>query len=176
MPGFGGLAGLAAALWRAGFSGQTLVWRPRYGTDALDSYGLSLGGDPHAPQGVARCPVCWNGTLQRPQSSVCTTCFGTGWTGGFGGGQGIDGLVATGTYTLKMQESGELMAISGVWLRCDPLAGPILPQDLIVDQGVPTTRYLVGEMAQVLGLGGTPYGRILQLEALAPDSPWQLVS
>lgn len=177
MPGFGGLAAPAAALWRAAFTGQGLYWRARYGAQNDGTYGIVPPdtSDPHSTEGVARCSVCWNATLQRAASSECTTCFGTGWTGGFAATQAFSGLIAGGTMRLRMQETGDLLAVDGTWLYCDPTIGLILPQDLIASQTAPGVRYLVGETAQFPGLGGVTYGRVLQLLPLAPDNPLQLV-
>jgi hypothetical protein len=175
MPGFAGLAGPATALWRAAFSGQTIGWRARLGNTVAAGYGLAAtGADPHSTAGVARCPTCYNLALQRSASSLCPTCYGVGWTGGFAPIQTLSGLVTTGTYQFTAQPGGDLLAVSGVWLRLAPTDALILPQDLIsVTTDDATARYLVGELSQFLGIGGQTYGRLLQLEALAPDSPWQ---
>jgi len=177
MPGFAGLAGPAAQLWRAAFCGQAITWRARLGTTTPADYGLAaMGADPHSTAGAARCPTCYNLTLQRSASTLCPTCYGTGWTGGFAPVQTFLGLVTTGTYQFTMQPGGDVMAVSGVWLRMAPADALLLPQDLIAatSDGL-TTRYLIGETAQFLGLGGQSYGRVLQLFPQAPDSPWQAV-
>ena len=178
MPGFGGLATAAAQLWASAFTGQDLLWLPRYGKQPAATYGIAApyAFDPHAPPSATpNCPVCFSATLQRPQSSVCTTCFGTGFTGGFAAAVSFGGSISTGTYAMRMEETGELVAVTGEWLRCDPTIGPLMPQDLIVDQDAPTVRYLIGEQGQYLGLAGVAYGRLLPVLPQAPDSPWQLV-
>jgi len=155
--------------------GSQFYWLPRFGTTQNAAYGLTWSPDPHLPVNVARCPKCFSASLQRPQSSVCTTCYGTTWTGGFGVGGTLTAIATLGTYRLQMQESGELMAVQGEWLYSMAGDALILPQDLIVMTQVPTVRYLVGELGNTPGVLITPVVRINQLLPVAPDSPWQLV-
>lgn len=172
MPNLYGIANLAARTVISQLP-QGVYWRPRYTTvgGAAVVEGASRLPDPHDPSGIARCPVCFNAVSQRSQSGVCTTCYGTTWTGGFAASRGIGALITTGTITLKLQESGDLVAVSGVWCRHDP-ALPILPQDLVwdSDEGV---LYLVGETEQVATAAGVAMLRVIQLLPQAPDSPWQ---
>ena len=173
MTGLAGLAGPAGAFWLAQL-GQAAFWRPRYTTTATTALaeGATRQPDPHNPTGLAHCPVCFKGdqlTLQRPASTACTTCFGTGWTGGYGGSQAIAVFLTQGTFTLKLGETGELVAVTGVWCRHDP-AVPLLPQDMVQVQGL-ATRYLVGELVQRYGLGAQAFGQMVQVLPLASDDP-----
>jgi hypothetical protein len=155
--------------------GSAFYWLPRYSTTPNATYGLTWDADPHLPTGIARCPRCFNSTLQRPQSSICTICYGTTWTGGFGAGGILTAIATLGTYRLQMQETGELMAVQGEWLYSMAGDALILPQDLIILAQVPSVRYLVGELGNTPGVLTTPIVRINQLLPQAPDSPWQLV-
>ena len=154
--------------------GVPLWWKPRLGTTQSSAYGLLTGTDPHQPTG-GRCPVCYNTTAQRPQSSVCTTCYGTGWTGGFAAGVSLNGVITTASYQFQMQETGELLSVAGTWLLTNPADGELLPQDLVAVQATPAVRYLVGQLAKDVGVLGMAFARIVQLEPLAPDSPWKAV-
>ena len=42
-------------------------------------------------------------------------------------------------------------------------------------QARPAVRYLVGQLAKDAGVLGMAFARIVQLEPLAPDSPWKAV-
>src|SRR6185437_6296198 len=90
--------------------GAPYRWRARYSQTTAATYGLaSAAVDLHLPTGVARCPTCYNLTLQRSASTLCPTCYGTGWTGGFAPAQTFLGLVTTGTYQFTMQPGGDVM-------------------------------------------------------------------
>lgn len=156
--------------------GQTILWKPRYTAVQVASYGLADTNDPHAPQNPSEhCPVCYNATLQRPASSVCTTCYGTGWPGGFAGAVIVPGVVALGRYLMRLEETGELVAVDGEWLYTMPADATILPQDLIQVGGVTTVRYLVGQEGSTPGTLGVPVFRVNQLLPVAPDNPLQHV-
>lgn len=156
--------------------GRPLLWRARYTDTPATALGLVPDGatDRHNPVGVARCPVCYNQTLQRPASSVCTTCYGTTYTGGFAATIGLLAVMTTGTYTRYSREVGGLVAFGGTWCLTNPGDAVLLPQDLMLDQAT-SVRYLVGEEVPYPGILGTPLLRRTQLQALAPDSPWQQV-
>ena len=152
--------------------GTPLLWKPRLSDAVNIDYGLLSGGDLHSVGATPRCPVCFNATLQRPASTICTTCFGTGWQGGFAATQFLAGIVTTGTLRVRLEETGNLIAVEGVWLGAVPADGLLLPQDLIVQQSNTNVRYLIGEIATYQGFLDTPALRTTQLLPQAPDSPW----
>ena len=174
MGGFAGVAGPAGLLWQYALT-QPAYWRARYGMVSATAVaeGATATPDPHSPSGIARCPVCFNDTLQRSASSVCTTCYGTGWTGGYANTTAIQTFITQGTFTLKLEESGELVAVTGIWCRHDP-AVALLPQDVLMVPGQ-STRYLVGELVQRYGVGVIPFAQMVQLLPVATDSPLQHV-
>jgi len=155
--------------------GTPLWWKPRLGDRQNAAYGLLQPGQTDLHLATVHCPVCWSATLQRPASSDCTTCYGTGWQGGFAAGVLFNGFIATGTVQVQAQETGELLGVNALWLYSTPADAFILPQDLIVARDAPAVRYLAGQLTQTPGPYGGMWVRVTQLETLAPDSPWQLV-
>ena len=156
--------------------GAPFLWRARYSLTNAADYGLdSAPLDLHVPAGVPRCPVCYNTTLQRAASTACTTCYGTGWQGGFAPIQGLQALIAYGTHRLAQEAGGLLLSTDGWWCYSAPDDALLLPQDLLILAANPVVRYLVGEIGNTPGLAGAPAVRVSQVLPLAPDHPLQAV-
>lgn len=173
MPDVYKLDRLGRAFWTNMTKKQKVTWAPRYTDEIFVDRGAAFLPDPHDVFGVARCPTCYDSYGQESGSSICTTCYGTTWNGGYSSLIGLRALVTEDDVQLRVIETGETLVAPGIWMKHNARY-KILPKDLLIINQFPNVRYIVGETVRMWGYTPDPYARMVNLLPLGNDDPHRL--
>jgi len=134
---------------RPDFAADTIVYSNNILLDVIDNPPILVVTRKRTGQ---QCPVCWDPVSRNVRKSNCTTCYSTGYTGGYNTPFSTKASFQTEGVQLSVDElaiAGQRLPTQG-WVSNYPI---INPEDLVVDHR--NNRY------KILSVQQTTKGRVL---------------